>query len=44
MKWLLVLAGLLIGGTMGELPGAVVGALVGAGLVAWINKGKQLDW
>ena len=41
MKWLLVLAGLLIGGTMGELPGAVVGALVGAGLVAWINKGKQ---
>ncbi len=41
MKWLLVLAGVLIGGAMGELPGAVVGALVAAGLIAWINKGKE---
>jgi len=40
VKWLLVLAGLLIGGSVGEFPGAVVGALIAAGLVAWIGKGR----
>ncbi len=40
MKWLLVLAGLLVGGSLGELPGAIIGALIAAGLLAWISKGR----